>query len=195
MIQNLKKTKLLLFTITFLLLSCKEEKYESQVNDEPLANCLGGYATFTKDGIEHTYECKDYDLIGYVSLDQMDATLGNDCWGWTDLQTAKEYVLMGLENGTAIIDISEPNQPNYLGKIPTATVSSMWRDIKVYNNHAFIVSEADDHGMQVFNLEQLRGLSTKQKFSPEYTYKGYGDSHNIAINTESGYAYTCGAGN
>ena len=195
MIQNLKKTKLLLITITFLLLSCKEEKYESQINDEPLAKCLDGYATFTKDGIEHTYECKDYDLIGYVSLDEMDATLGNDCWGWTDLQTAKEYVLMGLENGTAIIDISEPNQPNYLGKIQTATVSSMWRDIKVYNNHAFIVSEADDHGMQVFNLEQLRGLNTKQKFSPGYTYKGYGDSHNIAINTESGYAYTAGAGN
>ena len=79
MIQNLKKTKLLLFTITFLLLSCKEE-YESQGNDEPLAKCLDGYATFTKDGIEHTYECKDYDLIGYVSLDEMDATLGNDCW-------------------------------------------------------------------------------------------------------------------
>mgnify|MGYP001158654214 FL=1 len=195
MIQNLKKIKPLLFIITFLLLSCKEEKYEFQVTNEPLAKCIDGYATFIKDGIEYSYPCNDYDLIGYVSLEEMDATLGNDCWGWTDLQTAKEYVLMGLENGTAIIDISQPTKPNYLGKIPTATVNSMWRDIKVYNNHAFIVSEANDHGMQVFDLKQLRGINTKQKFVPDYIYNGFGDAHNIAINTESGYAYTCGAGN
>ena len=141
MIQNLKKTKFLLFIITFLLLSCKEEKYEFQVTNEPLANCIDGYATFIKDDLEYTYECKDYDLIGYIPIEEMDATLGNDCWGWTDLQTNKEYVLMGLDNGTAIIDISHPNKPNYLGKIPTSTLNSMWRDIKVYNNHAFVVSE------------------------------------------------------
>ena len=195
MIQNLKKTKLLLFIITFLLLSCKEEKYEFQVTNEPLANCIDGYATFIKDDLEYTYECDNYDLIGYISLEEMDATLGNDCWGWTDLQTNKEYVLMGLDNGTAIIDISQPNKPNYLGKIPTTTSNSMWRDIKVYNNHAFIVSEANDHGMQVFDLKHLRGINTKQKFVPDYIYNGFGDAHNIAINTESGYAYTCGAGN
>ena len=87
MIQNLKKTKLLLLIITFLLLSCKEEKYELQVTNEPLANCIDGYATFIKDDLEYTYECDNYDLIGYISLEEMDATLGNDCWGWTDLQT------------------------------------------------------------------------------------------------------------
>ena len=165
MIQNLKKTKLLLFITTFLLLSCKEEKYEFQVTNEPLAKCLDGYATFIKDDLEYTYECDNYDLIGYISLEEMDATLGNDCWGWTDLQTNKEYVLMGLDNGTAIIDISQPNKPKYLGKIPTTTSNSMWRDIKVYNNHAFIVSEANDHGMQVFDLKHLRGINTKKNLS------------------------------
>ena len=132
--------------------------------------------------------------MGYVSLDEMNADSGNDSWGWTDLSTGKEYALMGLDNGTAIVDISIPTAPLYLGKIPTATVPSSWRDLKVYNDHVFIVSEAAGHGMQVFDLKQLRGLDSKQNFTADYVYSGYGHSHNIAINTETGYAYTCGAG-
>ena len=30
-----------------------------------------------------------------------------------------------------------------------STFASLWRDIKVVNDHAFIVSEASEHGMQV----------------------------------------------
>ena len=36
------------------------------------------------------------------------------------------------------------------------TKAIAWRDIKVVNNTAYIVSEAPDHGMQVFDLLQLR---------------------------------------
>ena len=60
----------------------------------------------------------------------------------------KEYALMGLGNGTAFVDITDPVNPIYLGKLPTHTDSSTWRDIKVYNDHAFIVSEAGGHGME-----------------------------------------------
>ena len=59
---------------------------------------------------------------------------------------------MGLDDGTAFVDISVPDQPVYLGKLATATVPSSWRDVKVFQNHAFIVSEAVNHGMQVFDL-------------------------------------------
>ena len=58
----------------------------------------------------------------------------------------------------------------------------------------FIVSEAEGHGMQVFDLKQLRGLDNKKNFTADYTYTGYGQAHNIAINTETGYAYTAGSG-
>ena len=181
----------------FLILSiysCKYEKYEPSAGSSPLAECIDGHAKFTLDGKDYEYECNNYDLVGYVSLDEMNAESGNDCWGWTDPNNGKEYALMGLDNGTAIVDISTPNSPIYLGKIPTETVPSSWRDLKVYDNHVFIVSEAAGHGMQVFDLKQLRGLDSQQNFSADYVYSGYGHSHNIAINTESGYAYTAGAG-
>ena len=182
-----------LLSILFIF-SCKYEKYEPAASTSPLAECIDGHAKFTLNGQEYEYECDGYDLMGYVSLDEMNADSGNDSWGWTDSSTGKEYALMGLDNGTAIVDISIPTAPLYLGKIPTATVPSSWRDLKVYNDHVFIVSEAAGHGMQVFDLKQLRGLDSKQNFTADYVYSGYGHSHNIAINTDSGYAYTAGAG-
>ena len=183
-------------TILFILfiLSCDYEKYEPVANTNPLAECINGHAKFELNGKEYEFECDGYDLIGYVSLDEMNADSGNDSWGWTDSSTGKEYALMGLDNGTGIIDISIPTAPLYLGKIPTATEPSSWRDLKVYNDHVFIVSEAAGHGMQVFDLKQLRGLNSKKNFTADFTYTGYGQAHNIAINTETGYAYTAGSG-
>ena len=179
---------------TFFILSCDYEKYETVADINPLAECIDGHAKFELSGKEYEFECDGYDLMGYVSLDEMNADSGNDSWGWTDSTTGKEYALMGLDNGTGIIDISIPTAPLYLGKIPTATEPSSWRDLKVYNDHVFIVSEAEGHGMQVFDLKQLRGLDSKKNFTADHIYTGYGQAHNIAINTETGYAYTAGSG-
>jgi len=41
---------------------------------------------------------------------------------------------MGLDNDTVFIDISDVVNPVYLGKLPSATNSSSWRDVKVYGN-------------------------------------------------------------
>ena len=75
----------------------------------------------------------------------------------------------------------------------------IWRDIKVYQNHAFIVSEASGHGMQVFDLTELRNISSPTTFSNTAYYSGFGNAHNIFINEDTGYAYaigtsTCGPG-
>ena len=52
-------------------------------------------------------------------------------WGWTDPATGREYAFMGVNNGTSFIDITDSTSPIYLGKLPTATVDSSWRDMKV----------------------------------------------------------------
>jgi len=132
--------------------------------------------------------------MGHVTLEQMDAEAGNDCWGWTDSTTGREYAIMGINNGTAFIDITDSTSPIYLGKLPTSTVESSWRDMKVYNDHVYIVSEAFDHGLQIFNLAKLRGVESKQVFSADFIDNSFGNAHNIAINEESGYAYVAGAG-
>jgi choice-of-anchor B domain-containing protein len=146
-----------------------------------------------EDGSAAGYPCNGIGLLSNVSLIEMSANDGNDSWGWTDPDTGNEYALMGLNNGTAFLDITDPLNPVYLGKLPTHTTSSIWRDVKTYSNHAFIVSEANGHGMQVFDLTRLRNVQNPPvQFTEDAHYDGFGDAHNIVINEDTGYAYAVG---
>ena len=146
-----------------------------------------------ENGMAGDYPCNGYDLQSFISLAELDTDRGNDSWGWTDPDNGDEYAIMGVKNGTVFIDISDPINPIYLGKLPTHTDNSTWRDIKVYQNHAFIVSEAINHGMQVFDLTRLKNVSNApETFTEDAHYNGFGSSHNLVINEETGYAYSVG---
>ena len=146
------------------------------------------------------YACSGVSLRKRVAYQSMDGTAGNDIWGWFDAVSGNEYALVGMTNGTAFVDITDPENPVFLGRLPTQTVDSIWRDIKVYQDHAYIVADgAGAHGMQVFDLTRLRGLVAPQTFSADVTYGDFANTHNIAINEDTGFAYavgtdTCGGG-
>ena len=147
-----------------------------------------------EDGMAGDYPCGDVDLLAHLSLDVFDAQSANDIWGWTDPETGREYALVGLDNGTAFVDLGDPAAPRYLGKLPTQTTSTTWRDVKVYADHAFIVSEAPGHGMQVFDLAHLRDVAdAPATFTADAVYDGAGNVHNIVIDEDSGFAYLVGA--
>ena len=149
--------------------------------------------SYCENGFAGIYPCKGYDLLSRIPLEYFESVEGNDSWGWTDSFDGKEYALMGLDDGTAFVDISDPEVPLYLGKLPSASVNSSWRDIKVYEDYAFIVSEAPGHGLQVFDLSKLRSLKTQQTFDSDLNFNEFGNAHNIAINKESGFAYVLGS--
>jgi choice-of-anchor B domain-containing protein len=123
----------------------------------------------------------------------MTNSLVANIWGWTDPQTGQEIVMLGLQNGTAFVDISDPLLPVYLGLLPThspTALPSPFRDMKVYQDYAFIVGDVpSENGMQVFDLTSLRGITLPTTFSETAHYDGITDGHNIFINEESGYAY------
>ncbi|WP_347373433.1 choice-of-anchor B family protein [Aequorivita sp. Q41] len=149
-----------------------------------------------ENGMAGPYPCKGMDLLSNIGLNTFTSDRGNDSWGWTDPQDGKEYAIMGLGNGTAFVDISDPINPVYLGKLPTHTGTSTWRDIKVYKDHAFVVSDINSgsHGMQVFDLTRLRSVATPpETFTEDAHFNGFGNCHNIVINEETGYAYAVGA--
>ncbi|MBX2827972.1 MAG: choice-of-anchor B family protein [Flavobacteriaceae bacterium] len=154
----------------------------AQLSFTPCVNGKAGY-----------FDCFGYDLISHMPISFFSAESANDSWGWTDPMTAKEYVLLGLTNGTAFIDISNASNPIYLGKLPSSSFSNPWRDIKVFNNHAYIVSEGDNHGMQVFDLTRLRDVTNPpETFDMDAHFTEFGGAHNMVINEESGYAYAVG---
>ncbi|MGB0133101.1 MAG: choice-of-anchor B family protein [Dokdonella sp.] len=149
------------------------------------------------DGLAEGYPCNKVDLIGHLDLIALGTTAGgngNDMWGWTDPDTGKEYALIGLNNGTAFVDISDPDHLLRLGNLPTHSVNSTWRDLKTYGYYVFVVSEAQDHGMQIFDLRRLRDVvSPPVQFTEDAWYGNFGRAHDIVINEESGFAYAVGS--
>ncbi|WP_242203859.1 choice-of-anchor B family protein [Aestuariivivens insulae] len=178
-----------LFLVALVCLqSCHKESVDP-VTEEPTASmypCENGFADI--------YPCNGFDLMAHIPLATLNASSGSDCWGWTDASTGKEYALICLNNGTAFIDISNTKAPIYLGKLPTETINNDWRDVKVYNNHAYIVADnAGDYGMQVFDLTQLRNVSNPPEiFTVNNVYTNVGSCHNVIVNENNGVAYLVG---
>ena len=156
------------------------------------------------NGKAGTFPCKGVDLLSFVPLSDFKgsealAPLGggtSDLWGWTDPTTKDEYVLIGKTNGTGIFRITDPTKPVYLGAIGnTSPAQLIWHDIKIYKDHAFIVSESAGHGMRVFDLTRLRGVTEAQAWTEDVNYPLAFSAHNIAINEATGFAYIVGGNN
>ena len=152
--------------------------------------------TICTNGFAGIYPCDKVDLMARLSFNQIGGnnnTEGSSCWGWTDPLNGKEYAIMGCSSHTAFVDITNPSAPVYLGKINSHNnISSLWREMKVYNNHVYIVSEAPGHGLQIFDLTRLRGVTSPQTFTTDARYGGFGNCHTITINEATGYAYCNG---
>ncbi|MDX1673070.1 MAG: choice-of-anchor B family protein [Balneolaceae bacterium] len=163
-----------------------------------------------------TFDCQNINLVARISAADLSGDGVNDIWGWTDPDTQKEYALVGLSDGVSFVDLSDPAAPELLGKLSESSPkalgaagsgktvphgvldedekSSLWRDMKVYNNHLFVVSDGQVHGMQVFDLTRLRNVANPpESFSEDAFYDQFVAAHNIAINEESGYAYAVGS--
>ena len=161
-----------------------------QIGNQPLAAMS---RTPCVEGMAGTFPCRNVDLLSFLPLSEIGGGNANDVWGWADPLTGREYAILGRTNGTSFIDITDPERPLYLGNLPPHGAESVWRDIEVYNNHAFIVSEAAGHGLQVFDLTQLRAVaSPPATFTETAHYAGFGNAHTVALNAETGFAYAAG---
>lgn len=155
---------------------------------------VAGAQTPCVDGMAGNYPCNNIDLLAFVPLSDMgNGSNTNDIWGWVSPVTKKEYALVGCSNGTAFLDITNPVEPVYIGILPTHTENNLWRDLEVYNNYCFVVSEANAHGLQVFDLMQLDGVSNPPvEFDESEHYNGFGHCHTLTIDAVSGYCYCNG---
>ena len=176
---------------------------------------------FTKcsDNMAGEYPCKNVNLLSVVSLADLGCgdLYGSDMWGWTD-DEGNEYAITSCESGITFVDITNGKRPVVMGRLlANAPGTSYWWDIKVYQNHAFIGSELNDHGLSIFDLTQLtpfitafrqsQGYSAHMNrdiaqnghtklnipFQPTARYDGFSRSHNIVINEASGFLYVVGS--
>ncbi|HEU5471965.1 MAG TPA: choice-of-anchor B family protein [Actinophytocola sp.] len=146
------------------------------------------------NGMAGQFPCRNVDLLAHLPLTSIGGGRGNSMWGWTDSSTGREYIIFGRSNGAAFVDVTTPTTPRYLGNLPSHNgTSSSWRDIKVYRNHAFIGADnISSHGMQVFDLTRLRNVTTPQTFTANARYTGFGNSHTLSVNEQTGFIYAVG---
>jgi choice-of-anchor B domain-containing protein len=120
-------------------------------------------------------------------------TLANIC-GYT-APNGNEYALLGAEDGMIIVDVTNPNNVVQLVQIPM--VSSLWKEIKVYQNYAYVTTEGTGGALQIVDLTAIPATS-----AASYTYQTYtGDGviggqlstvHALHIDTATGYCYLFG---
>lgn len=150
--------------------------------------------------LSNGFPCNDYDLMSLFDKTTLSNQDGSDIWGWTDPLDSNEYAIITFEDKTCFLNITDPINPQYLGYLNTNAGVHYWRDVKVYQNHAFIVADnVGAHGMQVFDLTRLRNVaSPPENFTADTVLTaGWNGSeirscHNIVINEAKGMAYLVG---
>jgi len=146
------------------------------------------------DGIADIYPCSNVDMLGFISLAELGGGSGSDSWGWTDPVTGLEYALVGRSTGVTFVDVSNPETMQIVGILPREDTATVWADVKVFSDHAFIVADdVQNTGIQIFDLRRLRDAEdSPMTFNSDAIYNGFNAAHNLAINEESGFAYAVG---
>ena len=65
-------------------------------------------------------------------------------------QDDREFAVIGLQNAASFVDITDPSTPVELGRISGG--NSIWRDLKYWNRHVYIGTEASD-GVKVVSVD------------------------------------------
>ena len=153
-----------------------------------------------EEGTVPVFDCQNIEVVSFTPVSELGGARGvwvNDVWGWTDSETGRNYALVARRDGAAFVDLTNPAQPSLVGTLPRTSGSrpSVWRDIKVYADHAYIVSDgAGAHGMQVFDLTRLRGVTGEPvEFDMDAHYRQIFSAHNVVADTDSGFLYIVGA--
>jgi choice-of-anchor B domain-containing protein len=129
------------------------------------------------------------DLLSQVDYDVLHNTGLNDVWGYVD-ENGNEYALVGAEKGVSIVDVTDPQNPSEVFWLSGS--NSIWRDIKVYGDYAYITTEGLD-GLQIIDMSPLPGgaiTSTTNYFGP--SGNNWYSAHNIYID-DNGYGYIFGS--
>lgn len=112
----------------------------------------------------------------------------NEVWGYA--RDGREYAIIGTTAGTHIFDITDVNNVDTVDFIPGRVQGNqiIHRDYDTYQDYLYIVCDEGPSSLQIADLSLL----------PDSAPLVYDDnaliikSHNIFIDTTSGYLYTCG---
>lgn len=121
------------------------------------------------------------------SLNSYPGTAYTDVWGYE--ANGREYAFIGITGGTAIIDVTDPANPEEVVFIqgPFAPPYE-WRDFKTHSHYLYVISEGSGtgSGLQIIDLSQLPDTA----FLINTFNQTFNSAHNLYI--ADGFAYIVG---
>ena len=135
---------------------------------------------------EYTLELVDRIWFDSEIWSNGDTTGGADVWGYT-APDGEEYALMGVMDGIAIVRVSDME---VIDIVPGPTEGFYYynRDIKTYSHYAYAVAQltGTNQGLMIIDLSPL---PDSVRFVGSYINGSDTLSHNLSIDTATGYAY------
>ena len=129
------------------------------------------------------------------NLQYPNETCGN-IWGYVD-STGREYALVGAQKGLSIVDVTNPDQPLEVKRIPGP--DCLWREVKTFGKYAYVTTECADDitnsgiGVQIINLSKLPDAAavTAKNWTVKMGADSLRTSHTLEIS--DGYLYLFGS--
>jgi choice-of-anchor B domain-containing protein len=121
-------------------------------------------------GMSGQFPCRNLSFLSQIPLAQFSSrpVSAANVWGFVDLNDNREYAVVGLNNGTAIVEVTDPANPREVVTIPGN--SSLWREVKVYQAfdanasrwraYAYVTTEAANSGLQTIDMSGLPATAT-----------------------------------
>lgn len=130
----------------------------------------------------HSFAQLNVDFLGHLDYggDQL-----SNLWGYTNAE-GEEYVIVGTYDGTSIVDITNPTDPQEIHFIDGN--NSIWREVAVWDDYAYVVTEADG-GLLCIDLSGL-----PETVDYNFTECGIGltSGHTVKCD-ENGYVHIFGS--
>ncbi len=149
-------------------------------------------------GMAGPYPCQGVDMLARIPVADFGARSGNAIWGGRESKNNRDIAVVGLDNGTAFVDVTKPGCPIQLGRMPSTSSRSPSRDVKVHKDYALVVAEINNHGMQIFDMKTLPLTESTAAVMPSVIYRGTSSAtvtngHNIVVNPAGDHVYIVGA--
>ncbi len=126
-------------------------------------------------------------LVGQLNYQDLRDSDVSDIWGYVD-EFGNEYALVGVNGGgVSVVSLADPANPEEIFYYEGP--GSIWRDLKVWNDHAYVTTEGGG-GLAIVDLSPLP--QSTELTAQSWTGGGWGSAHNLYID-ENGIAYISGA--
>lgn len=134
------------------------------------------------------------DFVGQLDYQALRNSNLSNLWGYTD-ELGNEYALMGVcgtndqnPGGLAVVSLADPANPQEIFFFPGPP--SIWREIKVWGDHAYVTTEAADGELTIVDLSPLPQSTDLP--ATVWDAPGWTTSHSLFID-ENGRLYIHGA--